>query len=314
MKTRLILFIFVSLFTVGATAQNNDKDFLQFFDLNGDIAIQTNQKNALADTIAKINHRWDDIVWSRIVYRVIDVRDRQNNQLYFPVLPTEKYKSLLRLIFDETVAGNLIAYDKKNTEDIVPNFKKPLSVEELSKMITVTTVDQDKNTIDEPVFSKDNIGNYTVSDRQYEKYAKLHTKFVVQEIVFFNKHYSRMFSKIIGIAPIYFYCKYNMINPPTKEGDKIWLSLCQSIPCWYYFDNLRPMMLKQDMIPNGNEVQRMSYDEFFQQNLFSSYILGDSNMHDRMLLQSYVDNDYIVKEQKRIETELLDAELDLWEY
>ncbi len=57
---------------------------LPFFDLKGNVAIQTTQLDAMADTIARINHRADDIVWSRIVYRIIDLRDKPNNRLYFP--------------------------------------------------------------------------------------------------------------------------------------------------------------------------------------------------------------------------------------
>ena len=80
------------------------------------------------------------------------------------------------------------------------------------------------------------------------------------------------------------------------------------------FGKLRPYLAKQFVIPNGNDGQAMTFDEFFAQKLYSSYLLGDSNMFDRMLLQNYNDPTRIVKEQKRIETELLNTELDLWEY
>ena len=74
------------------------------------------------------------------------------------------------------------------------------------------------------------------------------------------------------------------------------------------------------MINNGNEVQRLTMDEFFAQRLYSSYLLGDNNMFGRMLLDydQMVDEEkfeaYVKKEQKRIETELLNFEQDLWEY
>ena len=74
------------------------------------------------------------------------------------------------------------------------------------------------------------------------------------------------------------------------------------------------IMSKQYVIPNGNETQRLTYDEFFTQKLYSSYIVGDGNMLNRMLLQYVQDPDKIRKEQKRIETEILNAEQDLWEY
>lgn len=315
MKTKKLLLASLLLtLCTGVFAQTNDNFYIPFFDTNGDVAIQTEEKNALADTIAIINHRKDDIIWSRIVYRVLDTRDRQNNQLYFPVMPTDKYKSLLRLIYDETAKKNLVAYDKKSTDDIYPNFRKPLSLDTLSKLIQFTMLDDQRNTVDRPLFAKASADSFAINDKNYELYAQKQFKFLIQEIVFFDKHYSRMFTKVIAIAPVYFYCSYNLQNPPQKQGDKIWLAFCQSVPCWFYFDRLRPYLVKYDVVPNGNEVQRMSYDDFFAQRMYSSYLLGDSNMQDRMLLKTYLDNQRIVKEQKRIETELLNTELDLWEY
>ena len=104
-------------------------------------------------------------------------------------------------------------------------------------------------------------------------------------------------------------------------------SLHTSILFWVLFDDLRPYLAKQYMINNGNEVQRLTMDEFFTQRLYSSYLLGDNNMFGRMLLDyekmlpkdgDEVDEKkfeaYVKKEQKRIETELLNFEQDLWEY
>ena len=84
--------------------------------------------------------------------------------------------------------------------------------------------------------------------------------------------------------------------------------------CWFHFDELRPYLAKQYIIPSGNDSQRLTYDEFFAQRLYSSYLLGDSNINNRMLLQYLVNPDKIRKEQQRIETELLNFEQDLWEY
>jgi len=58
----------------------------------------------------------------------------------------------------------------------------------------------------------------------------------------------------------------------------------------------------------------LTYDEFFAQKLYSSYLLGDSNMFNRMLLDYVVDPVKIKKEQDRLETELMNVEQDLWEY
>ena len=131
----------------GVNSQTVSKGSPQpFFSPNGNVAIQTDQMNALADTIAKINHRADDIEWSRIVYRVIDMREKQNNQLYFPVTPNEKYKSLFRLILEATVNGGLKAYEKKDF-DIQPRYDLQLTNDRLVETFQIADYDSVNNSV-----------------------------------------------------------------------------------------------------------------------------------------------------------------------
>ena len=304
----------------GVNSQTVSKGSPQpFFSANGNVAIQTDQMNALADTIAKVNHRADDIEWSRIVYRVIDMREKQNNQLYFPITPNEKYKSLFRLILEATVNGGLKAYEKKDF-DIQPRYDLALTNDRLVETFQIADYDSVNNSVRKTaLIEKDPMTNMPViSSYAYPDFASKQTKFLIQEIVFFNKHYSRMYTKIIGIAPIYIYNETNVTNMfmlgLNKTGEGIWNFFQSSVLCWYLFDELRPFLAKQYIIPNGNETQRLTYDEFFAQKLFYSYLLGDGNMLDKMLLQTYNDPESIRREQKRIETELLNVEQDLWEY
>jgi gliding motility associated protien GldN len=91
-------------------------------------------------------------------------------------------------------------------------------------------------------------------------------------------------------------------------------SLRESIMFWIPFDQLRPYMAMQYAIPNRNEVKRVTYDEFFQKRLFTSYIVGEGNMYNRWIPDYSGSKEEIRKEQNRIATELLNFEQDLWEY
>ena len=143
---------------------------------------------------------------------------------------------------------------------------------------------------------------------QYYNYVKNQFKFMIQEIIFFDKHTSRMYSKVIAIAPIY------ALHPDNSQSKNPMKFFQESVLCWFAFDELRPYLARQYLIPNGNETARLTYDEYFAQKLYASYIMGDSNMFNRMLLESELTYDRIHKEQNRIETELLNFEEDLWEY
>jgi gliding motility associated protien GldN len=298
--------IFVSLSIHAQSKQ------MPFFERNGTVALQTTEMNSLADTIAVVNHRFDDVVWSRIVYRIIDMRDKQNYQIYFPTIPNDQYRSLFRLILDAVVNDTLRAYDKVE-RDIQPLYKSVLQKDSLKNIFTYVTNDTiNKTTSKEQLISEDPITQkLNVSKFLYPAYIKDQLKFVVQEIVFFDKHTSRMYSKIIGIAPMYGLTESNISLGSNNDA---WSYLQSSVLCWFLFDELRPYLAKQYVIPSGNDTQRLTYDEFFAQKLYSSYILGDSNINNRTLLQYLTDPDKIRKEQQRIETEMLNFEQDLWEY
>ncbi|OIP82082.1 MAG: hypothetical protein AUK44_08570 [Porphyromonadaceae bacterium CG2_30_38_12] len=319
-KIKLICgLMFFSLAANYLTAQKNE-EVLPFFDKTGRVALQTTEMKSLADTIAVINHRRDDIVWSRIVYRIIDMREKQNSQLYFPITPTEKYKSLLRVMLEATVNDTLKPYEKKEF-DIQPSWSKvPICKDKLNDFFVICDWDSvNANIRKTPLFEKDAVTNKPkISDYAYADYASKQLKYVIQEIVFFNKHYSKMYTKIIAIAPIYNYNETNVTNrnvlgSSNKSGEAIWNYFQNSLVCWYLYDELRPYLAKQLIIPNGNENNRMTFDDYFSQRLYYSYLLGDSNMFDKMLLQTYSDPVSIRREQQRIEYELMNLEQDIWE-
>jgi gliding motility associated protien GldN len=288
-------------------AQEMTKE-LPFFDQKGTVRLETQELDAMSDTIATIFHRKDDIVWSRIVYKVIDMRDKQNYQLYFPARPNLENKSLFRLMLDAIVAGAPVY--RRNAREIKPLWDEQLEGEDLSQVFAFDE-DRDNNLIIVDPVTKEAKTN----DEQYMRYVKNQIKFLTQEIYFFDKHYSRMFSKVIAIAPLY------ALHPDNMESKESMRYFQNSILCWFAFDDLRPFLLKQFMIPKGNDTQRLSYDDFFIQGLYASYLLGDSNMFNRMLLDygTLVPNDesfadYIRKEQQDIQTKMLNFEMDLWEY
>jgi gliding motility associated protien GldN len=300
MKKYWIVFFTISLFFVPClvTAQVNS---VPFFDSKGAVRIQTTEMDALADTIAVVNHRLDDVVWSRVVYRVIDMREKQNYQLYFPLRANDEYQSLFHVMLNAICNG--VNVYKKDARDIKPSFSDVLEGEELSKAFAFDN-DMDNNLLlVNPVTQQRTIGN-----DQYIRYVKNQLKFLIQEIVFFDKHTSRMYSQIMAIAPLY---ALHPDNVETKESMQYFRG---SVLCWFSFDELRPELAKHYIIPNGNESERLTFDEFFAQKLYSSYLLGDSNMFNRMLLDYVVDPVKIKKEQNRIETEIMNQEQDLWEY
>src|ERR1035437_9299125 len=123
MKKYWIVSIVIVMTIVPNLLSAQEKE-IPFFDKKGNVRIQTTEMNALADTIAVVNHRADDIVWSRIVYRVIDMREKQNYQLYFPLRSNDEYKSLFKLMLDAICNG--VNVYSKDARDLRPSFNNVL--------------------------------------------------------------------------------------------------------------------------------------------------------------------------------------------
>jgi gliding motility associated protien GldN len=133
-------------------------------------------------------------------------------------------------------------------------------------------------------------------------------KYIIQEVIFFDRHYSRLFSKITAIAPM------NADNAGIYEGMSVMESLYGQILFWVPFDAFRPYMAKQLLTPSDNDTKGVTYDDFFAKKMYSSYLFGMNNIYDKMIPQLATTYEEMQAEQRRIEAELLTVEQDLWEY
>lgn len=311
----------IACLLLGMVTAQAQHQVVSFFDELGTARIQTEEFSQAHDTIVMVDHRIDDVIWSRFVYRIIDMRYKQNYQLYFPTkVDDPDYRNLFKVIIDAVVDGMEIY--PRNPETIKPDFKTtPAFTKAQIPIDAMMVVDKTEDHSDDEDYWKIDrstamLVNYdSVTDQlrmqpySFESVVRNQLKYMIQEVVFFDKHTSRLHTKIMAIAPLH------PVLISTQDSTKIMSSLRESIMFWIPFDQLRPYLAMQYAIPNRNETKRVTYDEFFQKHLFSSYIVGEGNMYNRFI-PDYTRNDIpaIRKEQERIATELLNFEQDLWEY
>ncbi len=312
-KISVIALLLVSVITASAQHQ-----IYPFFDDKGAVRIETTELNDAADTLVSVFHRADDIVWSRIVYRIIDMRYKQNYQLYNPIRYDDpEYRNLFKVIVDGIIDG-LPVYQKAQ-DNIKPRIADQYRMEkaEIPPLFLHDDPMQDYSD-DENHYNIANsdymLMHYdSVKDEMsfhfypYKKFVKNQLKYMIQEIVFFDKHTSRLHSKIIAIAPM-------QADKIMSDSTNVMGALQESILFWLSFDELRPYLAKQYIIPQSNDIKRITFDEFFAKKLYTSYLIGDSNMYDRMFLNYAKTEKEVKREQQRVFDELLNFEQDLWEY
>lgn len=297
-----------------------------FFDELGISRIQTVEYSEKADTIITTFHRMDDILWEKIVYRVIDLRYKQNYQLYFPQKVTDPdYKNLLLVIL-QAIEDGMPVYDMiYKGSDMKPNYAEPIDggalarrFQDVSQAFDETDEDFETSRLNAQALQYDTATHkYRFNKQAFEQVTKNQIKFVIQECIFFDRHTSRMHSAITAIAPL----RSDLITTQIEEDDtpeaiceKTTTAFYDSFTCWVPFLKLRPYLSMQYAIPIQNETRRVTFDEFFQKRLYSSYLLGEDNMYNRMIPEYCSTPEQVKQEQERIEKELMDFEQDLWAY
>jgi len=288
-----------------------------FFDEKGQARIQSAEFSEARDTIINTFHRNDDIIWSRYVYRIIDMRYKQNFQLYFPTRYDDPdYRNLFKVIVDAIVDGMPIY--QKGMDLFKPEFGEPMSKNMIPPMFLADDplVDYSDDPTHYEIDKSDAMMVHydSVTDQlsfhfyPFESFVKNQLKYMIQEVVFFDRHTSRMHTKIMAIAPL----QSDKIS--TRDSAHVVTSLMESMLFWIAFDDLRPYLASQYIIPSQNETRRVTFDEFFAKRLYTSYIIGEGNMYNRLISDYAYSYDAVVKEQERIATEMLNFEQDLWEY
>ena len=315
-KISILVFVLLSSVMMSAQFQIDS-----FFDEMGNVNLTTKQSSESYSGKMTITHRVDDVAWARIVYRVIDMRFKQNYQLYAPVSPDDpQYRSLFRTMLAAIQDGMPVYEKSSNIVEIKPLFAEPMPKEMIPTILNTDRTGElgDGNiaTSEYMLLNYDSVADVMkFNNFAYNTFVRNQLKYIIQEVIFFDRHYSRLFKKITAIAPL------NADNATFYEGMPVMEALYGQILFWVPFDAFRPYMAKQYMTPKKNDNQRVTYDEFFEQRKFSSYIIGTNNVYNRMIpelvsskLEGEALREAIKKEQDRVENELLNVEQDLWEY
>ena len=110
-----LVFIALALYGLVSLCAQHQVNFL--FDDKGLLRLETEE--LAEDKIVTVNHRSDDIVWSRVVYRIIDMRFKQNYQLYYPIVEDAEYSSLMKVMLDAVANDKMPLAVYSKSENLV---------------------------------------------------------------------------------------------------------------------------------------------------------------------------------------------------
>ncbi len=238
------------------------------------------------------NVRESDAVWSRTVWRIIDLREKANQHFYYPTREIQGRSNLFNVLLKGIEEKRITAFDASVADN---EFETPIFYNQVKlqfgdsvKRIKVTDI----NTGD----SRDSV---VTSDIPTHEVKQLEIK----EVWYFDKQTSTLQVRVLGICPIRVYKK------DPKDSTFVRKRLF-----WVYYPEIRPLLAKNESLNGFNGARSLSFDDLFLTRKFDGYIVKEENTYNNRSIEQYATGEYAAKESERIKNSIFNYEQDLWEY
>lgn len=248
--------------------------------------------------LAYENLREDDAVYREKIWREIDTREKMNLPFRYSANEDNGNQRFISILFKAIQDGP----DNGGVTVFAPvddRFTTPMTVSEVANKISGGSVQ---------VPITDSLGNVT-SYKTVTAEVNLDSfyKFRIKEEVIFDKESSRLFWRILGIAPVK--------NVITSAG----INLGETELFWVYYPDMRPIFAKYEVYNGKNFGARMSWEELFESRMFYGRIIKSTldNPFDQELSQQQGLKDSRILqllEGENIKDKIFNYEQNLWSY
>jgi len=236
--------------------------------------------------------RWDDALYSEKVWRELDLREKMNQTFRYEATDDNGSQLFINILLKAVNTGQVTAFE----DDRFSIPKTTTEIGSLTQGRADTVPEYDVNDINK-------IKGYVVTRASFD--PKAVTKLRIKEEWVFDRESSRLFCRILGIAPL----KTEYLPNGQERGT--------SAMFWVYYPDLRPMLAKSEVYnPKNMGQSRMTWEELFESRMFSSYIVKSSidNSGNKNIRTYIKDPILALLEGDNIKEKIFNYEQDLWSY
>ena len=236
-----------------------------------------------------------DVYWSKILWRIIDVREKENQYFYFPVSPEgiRGRKNLAYVIWDAILASEIELYEDDE-------LKIPLDCAKVIERATRS------DTVQMEVYDDYGEADYTTVYVPHEFKSDDIYQYAIKEAVYLDRARSGLQVRKLGLAPME--DRYKVIDGETEYMGTVTLF-------WIPMLSLQTRILfaKKEAYCRENLVHLPNWEYAFNSFMYSSFITREDNVWNRSI-HDYLTGEDALLEAERIEEDIMNISIDMWEY
>lgn len=246
-----------------------------------------------------------DILMGKTTWELIDLDERINFPLYYPI-DTANIGKERRSLFDVLINGIKAGKITEVYADSYFNTKKTLKEMESSFTYTDTVpagIDEINNYFDEyksgaKVLDKQYINTKVLTSQDINSYK-------IKGFWYFDTRLSELKYRLLGICPV---------SPEAREIGNETQDLIELF--WIYFPSVRDILHDAKAFNNRNSAMPIDFDHLLNSRRFNGVIYQEENVQgDRAIADYMKENSQMqLLESERIKDKIRDFEHDMWNY
>ncbi len=268
-----------------------------------EIGIKTEAQIAL-DNDAPLEYGYvddRDILWSKTIWEVIDLDERVNFPLYYPLDTIDigmDRRSLYDVLMKSIRDGSLtdIYADSYFTEKrVLSDLKATL------RKVDTTDLGYEQINAGEQL-SREFINERELTAADIEEYR-------IKGMWYFDKRQGELKYRLLGIAPVA--PDVNFIDDDSMDPSDAKVELF-----WVWYPSARQILHDAKVFNQRNSAQPISFDMLLNARRFNAVIYREDNVYGDREIQKYISDNALFQllESSRIKETIRDKEQDMWAY